>query len=100
MNKETQTNRAACVATDRSTEKGNATGARCQWLTVNELQEKLQISRSTVNRWMKLGVIRGYRFEGSRTLYFLDSEVDNFLSKNAITPSGRLDKVGLTLAAT
>ena len=100
MNKETQTNRAACVATDRSTEKGNATSTRCQWLTVNELQEKLQISRSTVNRWMKLGVIRGYRLEGSRTLYFLDSEVDNFLSKNAITPSGRLDKVGLTLAAT
>lgn len=78
----------------------NARKRDCNWLTVTELQDKLQISRSTVNRWMKLGVIRAYRFSGSRTLYFLDSEVDDFLSKNPIAPSGRLDKLGLNLAAT
>lgn len=70
------------------------------WLTVVQLQDKLQISRSTVNRWIRLGVIRAYRFDKSRTLYFLDSEVDNFLSTNPISPSGRLDKVGLALEAT
>ena len=66
-----------------------------KWLNVVQLEEKLQISRSTVNRWMKLGVINGYRFKGARTLYFLESEVDEFLSRNLIMPSGRLDKVGM-----
>ena len=70
------------------------------WLTVTELQSKLQISRSTVNRWMKLGVIRAYRFSGSRTLYFLEWEVDAFLKKNLLAPSGRLDTVGLDMEAT
>ncbi|MBP5190645.1 MAG: helix-turn-helix domain-containing protein [Bacteroidales bacterium] len=67
-----------------------------KWLNVVQLEAKLQISRSTVNRWMKLGVIRGYRFEGARTLYFLESEIDEFLSNNLIMPSGRLDKVGMS----
>ncbi len=66
-----------------------------KWLNVVQLTEKLQISRRTVYRWMKLGVVRGYRFDGSRTLYFLDSEVDDFLKMNVIAPSGRLDKVGI-----
>lgn len=67
----------------------------CKWLNVVQLQDKLHISRRTVYRWISLGVIRGYRLNGSRTIYFLDSEVDEFLSMNAILPSGRLDKVGL-----
>ena len=70
------------------------------WLTVVQLQQKLQISRCTAWRWMQLGVIRGYRFDNSRTLYFLDSEVDDFLSMNPIAPSGRLDKLGLGIGAT
>lgn len=72
----------------------------CRWLTVVQLQDKLQISRSTVNRWIRLGAIKAYRFAGSRTLYFLNSEVDAFLTMNAIAPSGRLDKTSLLSPAT
>ena len=75
-------------------------GGGCQWLTVVQLQDKLQISRSTVNRWVRLGAIKAYRFAGSRTLYFLDAEVDAFLAMNAIAPSGRLDKTALLSPAT
>ncbi len=66
-----------------------------KWMNVVQLQEKLQISRSTVYRWMKLGVVRGYRFRDSRTIFFLESEIDDFLRMNVIAPSGRLDKVGM-----
>lgn len=66
-----------------------------KWMNVVQLQEKLQISRSTVYRWMKLGVVRGYRFRDSRTIFFLESEIDDFLRRNVIAPSGRLDKVGM-----
>lgn len=64
------------------------------WITVDQLERKLNISRSTVYRWMRLNIIRAYRFNNSRNLYFLDAEVDAFLRGNPIMPSGRLDKVG------
>lgn len=72
----------------------------CKWITVIQLEKKLQISRSTVHRWMRRGLIRAYRFEGSRALYFLDSEVDDFLKMNIIAPSGRIDKLGMNIKAT
>lgn len=67
----------------------------CQWLTVDQLERKLNISRSTVYRWMRQGVLQAYRFKCSRSLYFLDTEVDDFLRSNAITHTGRLDKTGI-----
>lgn len=72
----------------------------CQWLTVDQLERKLNISRSTVYRWMRINAIRAYRFKHSRNLYFLDTEVDDFLRCNPITPTGRLDKIGLAIMKT
>lgn len=69
----------------------------CKWITVEELQAKLKISRSTVYRWMNNGALRAYRLEKSRYIYFLNAEVDHFLSLNPIAPSGRLDKLGLSI---
>lgn len=69
----------------------------CEWITVDQLERKLNISRSTVYRWMSRGVIRAYRFKHSRNIYFLNAEIDQFLSLNPIAPSGRLDKLGLSL---
>ena len=68
----------------------------CQWITVKQLQDKLQVSSSTVYRWTRNNIIKAYRFRHSRNIYFLNSEIDEFLSHNPITPTGRLDKVGLT----
>lgn len=73
---------------------------KCEWITVEQLQDKLKISRSTIYRWMRNGVIRAYRFNQSRNLYFLNDEIDQFLSMNPITPTGRLDKIGLTFLHT
>lgn len=70
----------------------------CEWITVDELQAKLKISRATVYRWIAKGILRAYRLKNSRYIYFLNSEVDHFLSLNPITPSGRLDKLGLSLS--
>ena len=70
---------------------------RCQWITVEELRSKLKISRCTVHRWVQKGVLRAYRFANTRNIYFLNAEVDHFLSLNPIAPSGRLDKLGLAI---
>ena len=70
----------------------------CIWLTIDQVERKLQITRSTIYRWRKLGVLCGYRLTGTRNIYFLDSEVNAFLRQNPITPSGRLDKTGLQLS--
>ncbi len=87
---------------DGARRQSRGTGSQSErcWLTTTQLQNKLQISRTTVWRWMQLGVIRAYRFRKSRTIYFLDSEVDDFLSNDPILPSGRLDKVGLGVDVT
>ncbi|MBP5328207.1 MAG: helix-turn-helix domain-containing protein [Bacteroidales bacterium] len=69
----------------------------CQWITVKQLQDKLQVSSSTIYRWTRNNVIKAYRFCHSRNIYFLNSEIDEFLRQNPITPSGRLDKVGLSI---
>lgn len=68
-----------------------------EWITVEELQAKLKVSRATVYRWVNKGVLRAYRLESSRYIFFLNSEVDRFLSLNPIAPSGRLDKLGLAI---
>lgn len=62
------------------------------WITINQLERKLMISRSTVYRWVRRNAIKAYRFPCSKLVYFKDSEIDYFLSLNPITPSGRLDK--------
>ena len=69
----------------------------CRWITVNQLERKLQISRATIYRWMQKQIINGYRFEKSRYLYFNEAEIDEFLKLNLITPKGRIDKVGLSV---
>lgn len=69
----------------------------CEWITVEELQAKLKISRATVYRWINKGVLRAYRLQSSRYIYFLNDEVDRFLSLNPIAPSGRLDKIALSI---
>lgn len=69
------------------------------WLTVNEVMDKLQISRTTLYRWIRNGVLPSYKLPGSRNIYFLGSEIDAFIRMNPITPSGRLDKIGLTLCS-
>ena len=74
---------------DKQSEKQNAAPV---WLTVVQLETKLQVSRSTIYRWMNREVIRAYRFDHSRIIYFRESEIDEFLSNNPITPTGRLDK--------
>ena len=67
------------------------------WITVEELQSKLKVSRATIHRWIKRGALRAYRLQGSRYIYFNNAEVDHFLSLNPIAPSGRLDKLGLAI---
>lgn len=62
-----------------------------RWLTIDEVANKMHVSRSTVYRWRRRGVIRGYAFNNSRIVYFNETEVDSFLSLNPITPTGRLD---------
>ena len=68
---------------------------QCIWLTIDQVERKLHITRSTVYRWRRIGVLRAYRLNGTRNAYFLDSELNTFLRQNPITPSGRLDKEGL-----
>lgn len=65
-----------------------------EWITVEELQDKLKISRATVYRWIKKGALRAYRLKSSRNIYFINAEVDHFISLNPIAPSGRLDILG------
>lgn len=70
----------------------NDTTAQCQWITVDQLERKLKISRSTVYRWIQNGIIKAYRLHNSRNIYFNNDEIDQFLSMNPIAPSGRLDR--------
>lgn len=70
------------------------------WLTANEVMKKLQISRTTVYRWIRMGVLPSYKLPGSRNLYFLGSEIDAFIHLNPIAPSGRLDKAGMIFGMT
>ena len=65
------------------------------WITIEQVQRKLKISRSTVYRWIKNEAIRAYRFRHSKIVFFNEAEIDNFLSHNPITPGGRLDKTAL-----
>ena len=67
------------------------------WLTANEVMRKLQISRTTLYRWTRMGVLPSYKLPGSRNLYFMGSEIDAFIRLNPIAPSGRLDKIGLSI---
>lgn len=69
----------------------------CNWITVYELQTKLKISRSTVYRWILKGALRAYRLKGSHNIYFNNAEVDRFLSMSPISPSGRLDKLTISI---
>ena len=78
---------------------GNSVSASEPWLTVNELMIKLQVSRTTVYRWTKMGVLPAYRLPLSRNVYYRGSEVDAFIKLNPVAPSGRLDKLGLGLAS-
>lgn len=78
---------------------GQKPGA-CEWITVDELRAKLKISRATVYRWINNGALHAYRLKNSRNIYFLNAEVDHFLSLNPIAPSGRLDKLALSLHST
>ena len=68
------------------------TPVKNDWITLDQLQRKLFISRSTAYRWMQRGAIKAYRFKCSKLLYYKESEIDYFLSLNPIAPSGRLDK--------
>ncbi len=84
--------------------KNEETHTSCQeqpepWLTVNELMKKLQVSRTTIYRWTRMGILPAYRLPCSRNVYYRGSEVDSFIKQNPITPSGRLDKLGLGLFA-
>jgi excisionase family DNA binding protein len=90
-------NKQEYLAKKEKEARENNNSSACEWITVDELQSKLKISRSTVYRWIKNNALRAYRFEHSRNLYFLNEEVDRFLSLNPIAPSGRLDKVGLMM---
>ena len=69
----------------------------CIWLTADQVERKLHISRTTLYRWSRLGVLPCYKLSGTRNIYFIDQEIDNFLRMNLITESGRLDKTILDL---
>lgn len=91
-------NEVAAAATSVKQQSSNE--ASCQWITVEQVEHKLRITRSTIYRWRRLGVLKGYRLKGTRSVYFLESEVDDFLRQNPITEKGRLDKTGLLLHPT
>ncbi len=38
----------------------------CQWLTPAEVAKRLQVTKSSVYRWLKNGQLRGYATPGGR----------------------------------
>lgn len=64
------------------------------WIQAEEVMAMLKISRTTLHRWTHDGVIPGYKLPTTHVVYYDPAEIEEFIRKNLITPSGRLDKVG------
>jgi RNA polymerase primary sigma factor/RNA polymerase sigma factor len=53
-------------------------------LTVGELAQQFRVSKKTVSRWRRRGLIgRRFLFNGHRRIGFLQSSVDRFAADNA-----------------
>ena len=45
------------------------------YLTPDELRHKLNISRTTYNRWLSGGKLKAYSFDGSNKKFFLETDL-------------------------
>lgn len=52
-----------------------------EWYTVNEIAERLKVSRWTVSRWIKAGLLSAVQF--GATWRVRDDELDRFIDDQA-----------------
>ena len=57
----------------------NITSMDERWLTVKQIAERLQVSEQTVNRWLRLGELKGIAFGGRTGYRIRESDLQEFL---------------------
>jgi excisionase family DNA binding protein len=58
-----------------------------QWYTLDEIAERLKVSRRTVNRWVAAGSLRVYRLSAqSGAVRVTESDLRKFLEERASSP--------------
>lgn len=68
-------------------------GSLTQWIDSVEVCQRLHISRQTLRRWVKRGLLVPSVM--GRRHYFDPAEVEQLLRSNIIQENGRIDKTGL-----
>ncbi len=54
-------------------------------LKTSEVAQMLGVSKQTIYRMVKKGVLKGYKINSKKTLRFKVSEVEQFINKSLIT---------------
>ncbi len=55
-------------------------------LNTNEVAQILGVSKQTVYRMVRKGVLNGYKINSQKTLRFKQSEIDNFINNSLFKP--------------
>ena len=63
-----------------------------EWLTAEEIAERLKVHKRTVLRWVAAGALRGYRFGAeSGMVRVTRSDLEHFLEERATRPKPEED---------
>ena len=70
-----------------------------QWVDACDVREMLHTSKSSLQRWVRRGLLHPARVGKSKKLYFDRAEIDQLLRSNIIREDGRLDTTALPTTA-
>ncbi len=57
-----------------------------QWLTVNQIAERLQVHPETVRRWLRDGRLQGRNFGGKSGYRVREEDLEEFLAQEPADP--------------
>ena len=65
------------------------------WLETQEVMARLRISKQTLARLRKRGLLKAHKVPGMRRVYFSPFDVDALIALHIIDENGKLDLVGI-----
>ena len=65
------------------------------WLETQEVMAQLRISKQTLSRLRKRGLLKAHKIPGMRRVYFSPTDVDSLIALHVIDENGKLDLVGI-----